>query len=72
MQFDYTLLKRKIKGEVGTQVQMAEAMQMSLMTMNSRLCGRLPFTQPEIVRMCEILHIPKSKIPLYFFTIKVS
>ena len=72
MQFDYTLLKRKIKGEIGTQIQMAEVMGMSVMTLNSRLCNRLPFTQDEIVTMCEILHIPKGKIPQYFFTIKVS
>ena len=71
-QFDYSKLNGKIVEVLGTKKILAEKMGISYITMMHRVHSRMPFDQFEIVEVCDLLGIPYSDIPDYFFTIKVS
>ena len=71
-QFNYSKLTGKIVEVLGDKKTLAQKMGMSYMTMMNRVHSRKPFDQFEILEVCELLHIPLSEIPDYFFTINVS
>lgn len=71
MAFDYSKLKGKIKEVYNTQDKFALALGIGRVSLSQRLNNYLDFSQAEIYRSCEVLGIEESKIPEYFFTIKV-
>lgn len=68
--FDYKKLYGKIKEVFGTQEAFAEAMGMSRTAINARLKQSVEWKTPEIVKACELLHIPIEEAHLYFFSVK--
>ena len=68
--FDYSKLYGKIKEVFGTQESFADAMEMSRSAVNARLKQNVEWKSPEIVKACELLHIPLAEAHLYFFSIK--
>jgi transcriptional regulator with XRE-family HTH domain len=72
MAFDYSKLRGKIKEVFGTQAEFAHAMGLSSVSLSAKLNNTTMFTQAEINRACELLHIPLEFIPVYFFTEKVK
>ena len=67
MEFDYAELRRRIKAVCRTEVKFAEAMGMSKSLASMKLNGKTKWNPCEMARACELLHIPFSDIPLYFF-----
>ena len=72
MAFDYAKLKGKIREVFGTQESFAVAMLLSTVSLSAKLNNKVPFTQSEINKACELLGIPLEFIPVYFFTEKVK
>lgn len=72
MAFDYSKLKGKIKEVYGRQEDFATAMLLSSVSLSAKLNNKVPFTQSEINKTCELLGIPLEFIPVYFFTEKVK
>lgn len=66
----------ELKGEIarhGLSVpKLAELLKMSKKTLYSRLNGETPFTQPEIKRISEILHLNDEGIMRIFFNQEVA
>ena len=72
MPYDYSKLRGRIVEKLGTQAKFAEAMDFSERTCSLKLTGKVPFTQPEIIKACRILDIDEGGIGIYFFTLKVQ
>ena len=72
MAFDYSKLRGKIKEVFGRQEDFATAMLLSNVSLSAKLNNKVPFTQSEINKACELLGIPREFIPVYFFTEKVK
>ena len=68
--FDYSKLRGRIREIYGTQDKYAEKLHMGKVSLSQRLNGKLEFSQHEIMASCDILGIPTSEIPVYFFTVK--
>lgn len=68
--FDYSELLGKIKAKYGTQSDFAEALGMSLSTLNQKLNNKSDWDTPEMVKACELLDIELADISQYFFKIK--
>ena len=71
MAWNYNKLRGKIKEIFGTQDQFAEAIGMGRVSLSQRLNNQLEFSQEEIFKACDTLHIDYADIPAYFFTLKV-
>ena len=71
MAWEYNKLRGKIKEVFGTQDQFAEAIGIGRVSLSQRLNNQLEFTQEEMFRSCDALHIDYAEIPTYFFTLKV-
>lgn len=71
MEFDFKLLKLKIKEVYDSQENFAEAMGLGYTVLNQRLNNRLQWKPEDIVRACQLLHIPLAEAHLYFFIQKV-
>ena len=67
MPYSYAKLKGAITEVFGTAYAFAEAMNVSQHTMSAKLNSKVPWTQPEMSKACELLGIPKENIHLYFF-----
>ena len=70
MGFAYNKLKGKIKEVYGTQEAFAIAMGMGRTTLHSKLHNITEFTQSEMLRALELLHLEKADIDIYFGTPK--
>jgi len=70
--FDFSKLRGKIREKFGSEQKFAEAMGLSHVSLSAKLNNRVPFTAPEINKVCELLSIPVEFIPVYFFTEKVK
>jgi len=70
--FDYCKLRGKIKEIFGTQDNLAESLGIGRVSLSQRLNNYIDFSASEIFRTCDLLHIPISEIPIYFFTTKVQ
>ena len=66
MEFDYWKLRGKIRDTVGTQQAFADVMGYSRVTISSKINGRVPWTQADIVNAAAILEIPDDEITDYF------
>lgn len=67
MNFDYSLLRGKIAAKYRNQRNFARAIGISEHSVSLKLNGKKQWRQDEIVRICELLDIPASAIPIYFF-----
>ena len=72
MPYDYSKLSGKIKEVCGTQGVFAERMHLSERSVSLKLGAKIAWKQPEIIAACELLNIPVTQIPEYFFTLKVQ
>ena len=72
MPYDYSKLRGRIVEKLGTQAKFSEAMDFSERTCSLKLTGKVPFTQPEIIKACRVLDIADGDIGAYFFTLKVQ
>lgn len=72
MAFVYDKLKGKIKEVFGTQEAFAIALGIARTSLYSKLNNNTEFTQTEMLRSLELLHLEKSEIDSYFFTPKVQ
>lgn len=66
--FKYDKLIGKIVEKYKTRGKFAEAMDISERSLSLKLNGKVPFTQQEILKACELLEIDNSDIGIYFFT----
>lgn len=65
---DYSKLRGKIREYFRTQEDFAKAIGLSECALSQKLNDRSEWTRREMVKACELLHIPIAQIPLYFFT----
>lgn len=72
MAFAYDKLKGKIKEVFGTQEAFANALGIARTSLYSKLNNNTEFTQMEMLRALELLHLQKTEIDVYFFTPKVQ
>lgn len=63
----YGALRERIREKYGTIGAFADAMGKDRSTISQKLNGIVSWTQDEIERACELLEIPKSNIPDFFF-----
>ena len=66
-QYDYSKLAGRMKEYKYTQETLSKALGISETTLNLSLNNKRDFKQNEILKLCEILHIPKSRLTEYFF-----
>lgn len=69
--YDYSLLLGKIKECNYTQEKLAKAIGISECSVNFSLNNKRNFRQDEIMKITELLGIPKTRIEEYFFTHKL-
>lgn len=71
MKFDYSKLSGRIVEKFGTRKAFVEALGKTSSWLSARMVGPTPFTDAEIMRMCEedLLDIEPQDIPTYFFTV---
>ena len=72
MAFDYSKLLGRIVEKYGTQARFSKALGLSEHSLSLKLNSIRGFKQSEISRVCDILEIEHSEIPVYFFTLKVQ
>lgn len=70
LKFDFSELKGLIVREYETFCPFCDALGMTVTELSERLDNLVEFDAFEIVRICELLAIPRDQIPAYFFTFK--
>lgn len=70
MMFNYAKLRGRIKEIFDTENVFAKKLGISQTSLSQKLNNKVEFTQKEIERAVELLHIPKEEIPMYFFTVE--
>ena len=68
--FNYSKLRGKIKEVFDTEAIFAKKMGISTTSLSQKLNNKVEFSQKEIEKAIELLHISKEEIPVYFFTVK--
>ena len=68
MAFNYNKLRGKIREVCKTQGEFANAMGCSTTTLSGKLNCNVDFTQKEIAKAVQVLHLNVEDIPTYFFT----
>lgn len=71
MNYDYSELLGKIRSKYKTQKAFAKAMGLNPCALSKKLNNHVDFTRLEIQRACDLLNIPLTEVPIYFFTPKV-
>lgn len=69
--YDYSLLLGKMKECNYTQEKLAKSLGISECSVNFSLNNKRNFRQDEIMKITELLNIPKTKIEEYFFAHKL-
>ena len=72
MAYDFSKLVGKITEVFSTQAKFADAMGLSERTVSLKLNGKVEWKQSEIFKTCELLGVPLSQIPAYFFSAEVQ
>lgn len=70
-QYDYSRLLGRIRERGYTQETLAKGIGISACSLNLTLNNRRDFRQDEILKVGELLSIPNSNLPEYFFTHKL-
>lgn len=68
MRFDFSKLRGRIVEMYGTNASFAEAMGQSKAWLSVRINNVVHWAADDIMKACELLHIPAEEIPIYFFT----
>ena len=68
--FDYSKLLRRIRECFGKQDVFAKAMGLSEQAVSLKLQGQREWAQDEMFRCCDVLMLPYTEIPNYFFVLK--
>lgn len=71
-EYDYTLLRERIKQVFGTYVAFAKAMDLDVSSLSGKLSNRISWSSSDIIDACELLSIPSYFVTLYFFNAKVK
>lgn len=66
--YNYNKLMGRMKELGYTQESLSKAVGICETTLNLSLNNKRNFKQNEMVKICEFLHIPKSRLAEYFFT----
>lgn len=69
MPYNYSKLLGRIVEKVGTQSNFASKMELSERTISLKLNGKIGWKQSEIAKACDVLSIPDTDIPAYFFAL---
>ena len=69
--YDYTMLTKLIKDRGYNHTEVAMLSGMSKGVFSLKINNKLSFSQKDILALCEVLRIPKTKVYEYFFTKKV-
>lgn len=69
MEYDFTILRKKITDVYGKQEAFAKALGMSERSLSLKLNNERYFKPPEISRSVELLGLDQSDIPAYFFAV---
>ena len=72
MNYNYKLLKTRIRRYYGSQEEFAKVLHLSTNSLNKKLNNKVCFNQREISIMIDTLDIKKLEIKDYFFTLKVQ
>lgn len=72
MKFDYSKLLGKMREHGYTQEKLANALGISLSTLNQKLKNKASFNHPEMQMLCELLDISGAEICAVFFTKEVE
>ncbi len=72
MGFDYSSLADKIVNVCKTHATFAKKLGISTRSESLKMNNKREWKPSEIVKSCDILDIPYSEIPFYFFTPKVQ
>ena len=67
MCFDYSKLKGRIIEMYGNQGAFAVALGVSKNTLSKKMQNKIRFTSSDIIKITEMLNIPKEEIGNYFF-----
>lgn len=71
MAFDFSKLKGKITEKYGSQQNFAKEYGISENSLSLKLTNKMRFTSDDIIKISDMLEIPKEEVGVYFFTIKV-
>ena len=71
MEFDFSKLLGRIVEKYGTRSAFAEAWGKTDSYVSMRVNNKVNFDAEDIHECCQLLDIPASEIPVYFFTLKV-
>lgn len=69
--YDYSLLLGKMREKNYTQEKLAKSLGISECSVNFSLNNKRNFRQDEILKIIELLDIPKTQIERYFFAYKL-
>ena len=72
MEFDYRLLRRRIREKYGTEEDFAKGMHISTASLRRKFRNEGDFTMGQMLKAMELLDIDASSIPKYFFVEKVQ
>mgnify|MGYP000807693300 CR=1 FL=1 len=72
MAFDYSKLKGRITEKFGSQTAFTKKFGVSENTFSQKMNNKVRFTTDDIIKISDMLEIPKEKIGDYFFIKKVS
>ncbi len=71
MAFDFSKLKGKITEKYGSQQNFAKEYGISENSLSLKLTNKMRFTSDDIIKISDMLEIPKEEVGVYFFTVKV-
>lgn len=71
MTFDFRKLRGRIIEKYGSQDEFAKEYGVSRVILSKKMNNKCAFTSSDIIRMSEMLEIPKEEVGAYFFTEKV-
>lgn len=71
MVFDYQKLRGRITERYGSQTKFAKAFDVSKNTFSQKMNNKVRFTSDDIMKISDMLEIPKEQIGIYFFSQKV-
>lgn len=72
MEFDYTLLRRRIREKYDTDADFARDMRISPASLRQKLRNNGDFTMSQMLKAADLLDIDARSIPKYFFVEKVQ
>lgn len=70
-QYNYSKLLGRMKERGYTQEAFAKMLGISACSLNSSLNNKRDFKQDEMLKACEVLGIPTSQLPVFFYTHKL-